>query len=123
MSNLRPEIRRIITCTVVGAVLRPVNHVHGIVMLGDNADLSEMPVAAGVGALYGLFAGFIWAIKHKPAWLWFILGLAAGIIVHCCIYASAVPTGNPFPVVLGPLAGALVGGVLAFVSIRAFRSK
>ena len=74
MSNRRQEIRRIITCTVLGAVLRPVNRVHGIVMLGDNVDLSEIPVVAGSGAFYGLFAGLIWAIKHKPARLRFILG-------------------------------------------------
>ena len=122
MSNLRLETRRIITCTVVGAVLRPVNRVHDIVMLGDNADLGDMPVAAVSGALYGLFAGFIWAIEHKPARLWFILGLAAGIL-FIAAYISAVPTGNPFPVVLGPLAGALVGGVLAFSRIRDVRSK
>ena len=122
MSNLRLETRRIITCTVLGAVLRLVNRVHDIVMLGDNADLGDMPFAAGSGALYGLFAGFIWAIEHKPARLRFILGLAAGIL-FIAAYISAVPTGNPFPVVLGPLAGALGGGVLAFVSIRAFRSK
>ena len=114
MSNLRPEIRKIVTCTVLGAVLWPVNRVHGIVMLGDNADLGDMPVAAVSGALYGLFAGFIWAIEHKPARLRFILGLAAGFLFSDA-YGSAVPTGNPLPVVLGPLAGALVGGVLAFV--------
>ena len=122
MSNLRLETRRIITCTVLGAVLRLVNRVHDIVMLGDNADLGDMPVAAVSGALYGLFAGFIWAIEHKPARLRFILGLAAGLLFSD-VYMSAAPTGNPFPVVLGPLAGALGGGVLAFVSIRAFRSK
>ena len=122
MSNLRLETRRIITCTVLGAVLLPVNRVHDIIMSGDYADLSEMPVAAVSGALYGLFAGFIWAIEHKPARRRFILGIAAGFLFSD-VYISAAPTGNPFPVALGLLAGALVGGVLAFVSFRAFRSK
>ncbi len=121
MSNLRPEIRRIITCTVLGAVLRPVNRVHGIVMLGENVNLSEMPVVAGSGALYGLFAGLIWAIKHKPARLRFILGIVAGFL-FIDVFASAVPSGNPLPVVLSPLAGALVGGVLAFSKVRGVRN-
>ena len=122
MGNLRPEIRRIITCTVVGAVLRPVNRVHDIVMLGDNADLGDMPFAAGSGALYGLFAGFIWAIEHKPARLRFILGIAAGLLFSD-VYISAAPTGNPFAVALGLLAGALVGGVWAKASVRTHRDK
>ena len=118
MSNLRLETRRIITCTVLGAVLWPVNRVHGMVMSGDYADLSEMPFAAGSGALYGLFAGFIWAIEHKPARLRFILGLGAGLLFSD-VYINAAPTGNPFPVVLGLMAGALVGGVWAKVRVRA----
>ena len=122
MSKLRPEIRRIITCTVLGAVLRPVNRVHDIVMLGDNADLGDLPFVAVSGALYGLFAGFIWAIEHKPARLRFILGLAAGIM-FCDAYISAFPTGSGLPVALGLLAGALVGGVLAFSGIRDVRNK
>ena len=122
MSNLRPEIRRIITCTVLGAVIWPVNRVHDIVMLGDNADLGDMQVAAVSGSLYGLFAGFIWAIEHKPARLRFILGLAAGLLFSD-VYISAAPTGNPLPVALGLLAGALVGGVLAFSGIRNVRNK
>ena len=122
MSKLRPETRRIITCTVLGAVLTPVNRVHDIVMLGDNADLGDLQFAAVSGALYGSFAGFIWAIEHKPARLWFILGIVAGVLISDA-YISAVPTGNLFLLDLGPLAGALVGGVLAFSRIRDVRSK
>lgn len=121
MSNLKPEILRIITCTVLGAVFRLVNRVHGMVMLGENADLGEMPAAAVSGALYGIFAGLIWAIKHKPARLRFILGIVAGFLL-IDVFDSAVPTGNPLLVVVTPLAGALVGGVLAFSKIRDVRN-
>ena len=117
MSNLSPEILRIITCTVLGAVLRLANRVHDMVMSGESADLGEMPVAADSGALYGIFAGLIWTIEHKPARLRFILGIAAGFL-FILVFDSAVPTGNPLPFALGPLAGALVGGVLACSKIR-----
>ena len=117
MSNLSPEILRIITCTVSGAVLSLMDRVHGIVMSGENADLGEMPFAAVSGALYGIFAGLIWTIKHKPARLRFILGIVAGFLL-IDVFDSAVPTVNPLPVVLSPLAGTLVGGVLAFSKVR-----
>ena len=117
MSNLSPVILRIITCTVLGVVLRLMDRVHDIVMSGESADLGEMPVAAVSGALYGIFAGLIWAIKHKPARLRFILGLAAGFL-FILVFDSAVPTVNPLPVALGLLAGTLVGGVMAFSKVR-----
>ena len=117
MSNLSPEILRIITCTVSGAVLSLMDRVHGIVMSGESADLGEMPVAAVSGALYGILAGLILAIEHKPARLRFVLGIAAGFL-FIPVFDSAVPTGNPLPFVLSPLAGALVGGVLAFSKVR-----
>ena len=121
MSNLSTEILRIITCTVLGAVLRLVNRVHDMVMLGENADLGEMPATAVSGALYGIFAGLIWTIKHKPARLRFVLGIVAGFLL-IDVFDSAVPTVNPLPFVVTPLAGALVGGVLAFVSFRDVRT-
>lgn len=116
MSNLSPEILRIITCTVLGVVLRLVDRVHDIVMLGENTDLGEMQFAAVSGALYGIFAGLIWTIEHKPARLRFVLGIVAGFLL------IAVPTVNPLPVALSPLAGTLVGGVLAFSKIRGVRN-
>ena len=121
MSNLSPEILRIITCTVLGAVLRLMDRVHDIVMSGENADLGEMQFAAVSGALYGIFAGLIWTIEHKPARLRFILGIVAGFLL-ILVFDSAVPTVNPLPVTLGLLAGALVGGVMAFSKIRGVRN-
>lgn len=121
MSNLSPEILRIITCTVLGAVLRLMDRVHEIVMSGENADLGEMPATAVSGALYGIFAGLIWTIKHKPARLRFVLGIAAGFL-FILVFDSAVPTMNPLPLALGLLAGALVGGVLAFSKVRDVRN-
>ena len=117
MSNLSPKILRIITCTVSGAVLSLMDRVHGMVMSGENADLGEMSVAAVSGALYGIFAGLILAIEHKPARLRFVLGIAAGFLL-IDVFDSAVPTVNPLPIALGLLAGALVGGVLACSKIR-----
>ena len=117
MSNLSPEILRIITCTVLGVFLRLVDRVHDMVMLGENTDLGEMLFAAVSGALYGIFAGLILAIEHKPARLRFVLGIAAGFLL-IDVFDSAVPTMNPLPVALGPLAGTLVGGVLAFSKVR-----
>ena len=121
MSNLSPEILRIITCTVLGVVLRLMDRVHDIVMSGENADLGEMQFAAVSGALYGIFAGLIWTIKHKPARLRFILGIVAGFL-FIDVFVFAVPTGNPLPFVLSPLAGTLVGGVLAFSKVRDVRT-
>lgn len=121
MSNLSPETLRIITCTVLGAVFRLVDRVHDMVMLGENADLGEMPFAAVSGALYGIFAGLIWTIEHKPARLRFVLGIVAGFLL-IDVFVFAVPAGNPLPFVLSPLAGTLVGGVLAFSKVRDVRN-
>lgn len=121
MSNLSPEILRIITCTVLGVILRLMDRVHEIVMSGENADLGEMPAAAVSGALYGIFAGLIWAIKHKPARMRFVLGIVAGFL-FILVFDHAVPTVNPLPFVVTPLAGALVGGVLAFSKVRDVRN-
>ena len=118
MSDSRRVTRRLVTCTVVGTVCV----VFGIVTSDAEADSGEIIAAAGIAALYSLFIGIAWVIEHKPARLRFILGLVAGIM-FCDAYISAFPTGSGLPVALGLLAGALVGGVLAFSGIRNVRNK
>ncbi len=118
MSDSRRVTRRLVTCTVVVTVCV----VFGIVTSDAEADSGEIIAAAGIAALYSLFIGIAWVIEHKPARRCFILGLATGYLMGI-VYTFAVPTGSRLPVVLGPAAGALVGGVLAFSGIRNVRNK
>ena len=122
MSNLRLVVHRIITCTVLGAAFLPVTRVLGIVTSGHDAAPSGMPGAAGMGALYGLLAGIAWSIEYKPARQRFILGIAVGYLFGI-VFTLAFPTGSRLPVVLFPMAGALIGGVLALASARVYRDK
>ena len=118
MIDVRRVVRRLVTWTVLGALY--VSAIFGFASVGSGNDshLGEMLVGAGIGALQFLLFGIARAIEFKPARRLFILGLAAGHVFGIA-FIIAVSTGSRLPVVLGPLAGALVGGILALARVRA----
>ena len=121
MRNLRLVVRRLIICTVLGAAFLPMTRLFDALTSRYDVNPREMLYGAVIGALYALFAGIAWVIEHKPARRRFILGLAVGYLFGIA-FTFAVATGSRLPVVLGPAAGALVGGVLAFSKIRDVRN-
>ena len=118
MIDVRRLVRRLVTWTVLGAVYVPAIIGIASVTSRNDVNLGEMRFGAGIGALHYLLFGIASVIENKPARRRFILGLAAGYVFGIA-FTFAVATGSRLPVILGPLAGALIGGGLAIARVRA----
>lgn len=102
MISRRLVILKLLACTAGGAVLTPVL-LWLIALLRisrNNVVGSDIPALAGVGALYGMYLGILWAYKHKMEnnrtaqkfyAVGFMLGAVFGLIFGIAI---ASPNGN-----------------------------